>query len=291
MPDNIDPAESAAAAVSVPQTLKLLQRQFGQSIATPFLFGETAGVACQVEKYARGLVGQMIGRGDLTGVDRLAVYNQQYWFRLLTVMQEEYPLLERLLGVREFNRLATCFLTAHPSTKPYLRHLSDPFVKFLQSEDAGAFGSMLNVQAARLESLFIQAFDAAQLPLLSFSSTRDAAELVTRPLKFQPHVGFCRCDWDLVEQRRTVLRDPSIDRVEPNQGVSYWAVYRGPRGNTTHRLHFAEWLLVEMLFLGTPIAEACELTATQLSDTQHDELIAQIQNWFASWAEMGWFAS
>jgi hypothetical protein len=61
-----------------------------------------------------------------------AVYNQQYWFRLLTVMQDEYPLLARLLGLWSFNQLVQRYLLQHPPQHDDVRAITVAFPKYLQ---------------------------------------------------------------------------------------------------------------------------------------------------------------
>ncbi len=291
MPDNIDSKKTKSKVPEAPESLRRLQLAFGHSIATPFLFGELDGVECQVDKYDRLAVSQMVARGPLSGVERLAVYNQQYWFRLLTVMQEEYPLMERILGVREFNKLVTAYLNVYPSSAPSLRHLSDRFVDFLTSDAAGAHGTAITIQTARLEYLYIQAFDAEELPPLTFATMEEAEAAMSKPLRFQPHVGFSKTDWALVESRRAIRKDPDIQTINPEEKAEYWAVFRGKNGVSSHQLDRLQWPLIQALFAGQPFAEACESVASTMQDCDLEAFSEGIQGWFATWAGLGWFAA
>jgi hypothetical protein len=278
LPDDIDMKKTQSKVPEAPESLRRLQLAFGHSIATPFLFGELA-------------VSQMVARGALTGVERLAVYNQQYWFRLLTVMQEEYPLMERILGVREFNKLVTDYLSVYPSIAPSLRYLSDRFVDFLTSDAAGAFGSSINIQTAKLEYLYIQAFDAEELGPLTFATMEQAEAAMSNPLRFQPHVGFSKTDWALVEARRAIRKDPEIKTIIPEEKTEYWSVFRGKNGVSSHQLDRLQWPLIQALFAGQPFDEACESVAETMQDSDLEEFSQSIQGWFATWAALGWFAS
>jgi hypothetical protein len=291
LPDDIDMKKTQSKVPEAPESLRRLQLAFGHSIATPFLFGELDGVECQVDKYDPLAVSQMVARGALTGVERLAVYNQQYWFRLLTVMQEEYPLMERILGVREFNKLVTDYLSVYPSIAPSLRYLSDRFVDFLTSDAAGAFGSSINIQTAKLEYLYIQAFDAEELGPLTFATMEQAEAAMSNPLRFQPHVGFSKTDWALVEARRAIRKDPEIKTIIPEEKTEYWSVFRGKNGVSSHQLDRLQWPLIQALFAGQPFDEACESVAETMQDSDLEEFSQSIQGWFATWAALGWFAS
>ncbi len=291
MPDNTDTKKTKSKPPEAPESLRRLQKAFGHSIATPFAFGALDGVECQVNRYDSLAVSQMVGRGSLSGVERLAVYNQQYWFRLLTVMQEEYPLLERIVGVREFNKLVTDYLGAHPSKSPSLRHLSDGFVDFLASDAAGVYGTKMNIQTARLEYLYIHAFDAEELAPLTFATIEQAEEVMSNPLRFQPHLGFCQCDWALVEARRTVRKNSEIKSIIPEENTEHWAVFRGKNGVSSHQLSQLQWPLIQALSGGQPFAEACETVAATMERDDLEEFSSEIQSWFATWAAMGWFAA
>ena len=51
----------------------------------------------------------------LTAQQRIGLYNQQYWFRLFTIMQEQYPTVTRLFGFGSYNReIAEPFLLRFP---------------------------------------------------------------------------------------------------------------------------------------------------------------------------------
>ena len=47
----------------------------------------------------------------LTSLERLEIYNRQYWFRLLDCLFEDYPGLRYVLGDERFQKLAVAYLT------------------------------------------------------------------------------------------------------------------------------------------------------------------------------------
>src|SRR4051812_44875922 len=51
----------------------------------------------------------------LLPAQRIQIYNQQYWWRLLSIMHELYPLVTRLFGHRDFNQtIAIPYLVKYP---------------------------------------------------------------------------------------------------------------------------------------------------------------------------------
>src|ERR1700722_2816105 len=103
----------------------------------------------------------------LTSVERLEIYNRQYWFRLKDCFYEDYPGLRAILGDRRFERLACAYLERHPSQSFTLRNLGRQLVKFLEAEPRWiAPYRNLATDMARLEWAHVEAFDnEAQPPL------------------------------------------------------------------------------------------------------------------------------
>src|SRR5882762_10028344 len=59
----------------------------------------------------------------LTSLERLEIYNRQYWFRILDCFYDDYPGLCAVLGEKKFMRLAEAYLTKYPSASFTLRNL------------------------------------------------------------------------------------------------------------------------------------------------------------------------
>src|SRR6267378_4030914 len=49
----------------------------------------------------------------LTAFERLQIYNQQYWWRLLGAFAEDFRGLRAVLGERKFDKLAIAYVEAH----------------------------------------------------------------------------------------------------------------------------------------------------------------------------------
>src|SRR6476620_8270809 len=54
---------------------------------------------------------------------RLDVYANMYFFRLLEVLEDDYPSLRAALGAEAFHNLVTDYLQRHASTHPSVRHV------------------------------------------------------------------------------------------------------------------------------------------------------------------------
>lgn len=79
----------------VPFNLLNLQKWFASRITEP-LVDEKMQLQDGVDEHIKP-------SQKLTANERLQIYHQQYWWRLLTTLQKNYPLLTRLFGYSDFN--------------------------------------------------------------------------------------------------------------------------------------------------------------------------------------------
>src|SRR5690242_4203523 len=100
-----------------PRPLDLVQRWLQAVIMHP------GGVAAGADsEAARSLIAtsaaeieRVIGRSQALGsLDRLAVYGNAYYARLLECLRESFPVLCRTMGERIFNDFAFLYLQRHP---------------------------------------------------------------------------------------------------------------------------------------------------------------------------------
>lgn len=274
--------------MKIPESLIELQASFGASIRTPFQFIDgTDRVEVRVDRFDEVVLAQMLPSKHLSGIERLAVYNQQYWFRLLSVMQEEFPLLEREMGVGEFNRMITTYLDRFPSTSPTLRDLSNKFLRFLEDSP---YGTRRRIEIATLERCYIEVFDARAEPLLEITPENQHT-LASRPLALQPHVRLFEESWALVEGRRAARRSPELEHIDPRVKPGTWLIYRGPRSTMTKPLDPTQWSLLTSIAGGATLADACERVASSLDEDDLMHLGANIQAWFSEWMTAGIFAA
>lgn len=285
------PPESPIA----PASLCRLQEAFGRAIAAPFVFdstpdGQGGDYQLDIDSYDAELVADIRPRGTTSPHERLGIYNQQYWFRLLSTMQEEYPVTERILGTLEFNKMVMAYLTRFPPDSYTLTHLSDRLGQFLTHQHRWNRG--LIRESAGLEYLFIRAFDAPERPAFHPSSQTEyhRDEILAQPIGLQPHWFLFEEHWNLVECRQAIKQE-GVATITPVARHGHWAVYRGPDGPRAHRLNWLQARLLDALHRGTPLGQACDELVETLDGNDVQELAGNIGTWFARWVAMGWFAS
>jgi hypothetical protein len=139
----------------------------------------------------------LAGDERLPAAERLDIYANMYFFRLLDCLREDFPRLASALGEDRFHNLATDYLMAHPSENPSLRYLGRRLPEFLAGHALARESSCL-ADLARLEWTRADLFDAADArPLgrddLARLSQEQAGHLTLRAV---PAFRLLRLDHD-----------------------------------------------------------------------------------------------
>ena len=267
-----------------PSDLAKLQKSFGHCISRPLEFTDGDGnYTLSFDHYDPLAVREVNPRGDQTSAERIGVYNQQYWFRLLTIMQEEFPLTEALLGTLAFNEFAMGYIHACPPDSPRLRDLSNRLSEHGSSEQLPE--AVLN--AIALERTYIETFDAGSLPV---PGQEHAAELATSPLRFQPHFTLFEASHNVVALRRRVKNGEDVSMEDVEAAPAMWGVWRG-NGVQAVELGKLQAQLLRLLYKGDSLVEACDLLQAELGDDDLAFVLANVQRWFAAWSTANWFAA
>ncbi|HSD09389.1 MAG TPA: DNA-binding domain-containing protein [Candidatus Binatia bacterium] len=108
----------------------------------------------------RGLESWLRGDERLSALERLEVYANMYFFRLLDCLAEDFPATHAVVGHERFHGLAADYLAAHPSEHPSVRMLGRAFGDFLETHPLSREFSHLP-DLARFEWDLLGAFDAA----------------------------------------------------------------------------------------------------------------------------------
>ena len=273
-----------------PKLLYQMQKLFEETARTPFFFGEE--VTPQPDRYHREMVKEMVAIKGITGRKRIMNYNQQYWYRLFSIMQEEYPLLAYLLGYQKFNHLVSGYLTDFPSHHYSLNFLSEDLPAFIKG--SAKWGEAIIKETVELERIFIKAFDALQaandlsnIPL----SQEDLAVIKDQGIGFQPSWYLFEENWNLVALRKKVklADDPEELEEKPQKLKSFWCIYRQKNRLFQEELNRTQYLLLEKLACGFSLMKAFECMEDLLNSEEIELLEKEVSIWFTRWVSLGWF--
>ncbi len=283
-------SENRESKIDIPPQLRHIQENFAMAIRMPFSFS-SGKFACQVEQYPDEAVRSIHSRGDENPENRLAVYNEQYWYRLLTTLQKDFPLLAYRMGFWHFNQLATAYLTQYPSRSPYLEKLPNQLPTFMGEKSE--WGQKFWIQAANLDFAFFQAFHLPEKPVLDIKNfdTEQWVALSEKVLSFQPWLFLIEEDWNGMQTRAALVNaddhEPGI-KVEAKMEKGYWAIFRQEGHVSWLSLEFEAFVLLRELHSGSSLSDACEKAAQALDEAGQHRLATGITEWFAYWIKQRW---
>jgi hypothetical protein len=242
----------------------------------------------------------------MTSFERLQIYNQQYWFRILAALSEDFLGLRSIIGERKFEKLAIAYLNDCPSESFTLRNLGSRLEFWLRKHPEYVAGvERIALDMVQLEWADIEAFDLRALPCLT---AEDASKLSgKRAIRLQPHMQLLEfaypVDELLLRIRRpepesnmvsnAVLEFPHRRRIRraalPKPKRVYLVVYRLDGSVYFKRLTRDAFALLKALGQQKTLGEAIE-ASLNASRKGVDDFKERLQGWFENWATLGWLA-
>lgn len=270
----------------VPTRLKSTQEWFGKIISTPLM---PESKIAEISPSGRSIIEEAAEKispsPTLKPFERIQIYNQQYWWRLINNMQENYPFVVRLFGYTDFNEtIATPYLIAYPPHHWSLEALGKNLPKWI-SDSYPADDKQLVHDAAALDLAYMDLFFKSLLPPL----TEDQFE---QTIYLQPHVRFFEFPYDLMTFREEMMaKEPDYWLENPFPELKHvpqaFMLYRSLKGYTTYkRLSCEELTLLQLFQKGATIDTVCghiEKQSPEFRKTVEETL----QQWFQDWTIRG----
>lgn len=242
----------------------------------------------------------------LDSFDRLQIYNQQYWWRLLGNFAEDFRGLRAVLGQRKFDKLAVAYLDHCGSQSWTLRNLGGRLEEFLRDHPALTVPqTALALDMVRVEWARTVAFDEAENPPLPAHKVRDIPPELLR-IGLQPYLILLELNHPIDRLLGKLKRQSEIETGTLSNAVSssrlrarrrltagpsrkpiYLAVHRHRFSVYYKRLDPEAWRLLRALRAGTPLDAACSLAFADSTDSPK-AMAGKVRSWFAAWMGFGW---
>ncbi len=226
----------------------------------------------------------------LSATERMNLYNQSYWLRLLAALHEEYPFLSRLFGTEAFNEeIGIGYLTAHPPSHWSLNYLGKDLVRYLEKSYQQS-DAWLVLKAAQIDRACQMSFFAVAYPAINLAScTEDTAdELLDMPLKLQSHVHLISTPGHFMHMREAFLKQPHDFWLENDfpmldkENIYYFIIYRNNHLNVSwDTLDPVEYELLTLIQSGHTIDQALDKV----------EAGEEAALWIQSWLIRGWLVN
>lgn len=243
----------------------------------------------------------------LTSFERFEIYNRQYWFRLYSCFEEDFPGLQAILGRAKFDKLMRAYLTDCPSESFSLRNLGSRLETWLKAHPEFIEPHRrLALDMVRLEWAHIEAFDSEEQPRIGAEALAAVDE--SSVLHLQPYLRLLALSYpvdDLLIQVRNedgsstgsannasaTRKRHHVRRVAALSPQSIWlAVHRLENTVWYKPLSEEEFHLLSALVCGKSLGESIEL-ALSASTMPEDQRPIFLQEAFATWAMLGWISN
>ncbi len=227
---------------------------------------------------------------------RMQIYNQQYWWRLLNTLHANFPLVTRLFGYQAFNEeIGIPYLLKYPPNHWSLTILGERLPRWIMEYYQEPDQSLI-YNAANLDWAFTASFISPQSPPLDLSLflQGDPEALLSYTFYLQPHIHLFKWDYDLLTFRGCFLKEEVDYWVEhrfpklPKGKTYYFILYRNAKNNIAWReISQGEFTLLECFKKGTSIEAACEYIELQ-ETSLYEEVVTHLQKWLQNWTHAGW---
>ena len=225
----------------------------------------------------------------LNPLERIQIYHQQYWWRLLKCLQQNFPTVTRLFSTESFDQeLAVPYLAAHPPSHWALSRLGETFPQWLEMH-YHAQDRYLVTHAAQIDWAANHAFWVGSLPPAELTSLS-----VKQNLVLQPHIHLFSLEGDLLSFREVMLENPpEYYNLNPFPSIHYgdqhFVLYRTPQNVVTWKqISRAEKVTLSLFSEGNTIQGACSVLEEMKGEVL-EEALCQIPFWFKQWTVLSWF--
>jgi putative DNA-binding protein len=282
--------------------LEQLQRTFFELIRQPLTSNDRLRTRTLEGRSIKALADELITpSARLTSFERLELYSQGYWFRILEAFDRDFRGLRTVVGKPRFERLARGYLTDCPPDSFDLDRLGNRLEAWLTDHPRYAhYRQRVALDMVRLEWAKIEAGNSGEHPRLRATDLAGlGATLGEDPaIALQPHLRLLQLGYPVDEllmridesepdgapKRRTRARRLRVPRAR----AVYLAVHRQHSTVYFKSLEPEAFVLLRALQDGSQLSAAIQ-TCVEGSQASVEHVTRSLQHWFADWAALGWF--
>lgn len=209
----------------------------------------------------------------LDSFQRIEIYNQQYWWRLLKHLQEMYPLLHAVVGPHEFQKqIGVPFLQAYPPSSWSLNAIGTCLPQWIEKNyhrnDKELLENIAKIEEATTRAFYSKKYAAPDL---------ENPSLFQLSLKLQPHLHLLALPYDLFTFKKEILKEeltywqknqfPLLAKDDP---VYYFIVYQNLEHHATwKRIPYITYQLLPFFKEERTIEQLCEWLENQEASFQN----------------------
>ncbi len=231
----------------------------------------------------------------LRPAQRIELYNQQYWWRLLSILHETFPLLTRLFGYHDFNQtIAFPYLQKYPPTHWSLNELGVNLSSWITDNYHRSDKSLIK-DAADIDWAYNRSFLAPENSPLTANlpNSDDISKLLECKLYLQPSVTLFSYPYDLFNFRLEFLtQEPEYwienDFPELHKSQKWIVLFRNFRNDLIwEEISESEYHLLLRFQKGDSIEDACQWLEEQKTEL-YTAAANNIHTWLQGWVVKKW---
>ena len=272
---------------TLPASLRHTQEWFGSLIGKPLL--------SPLNPHQQEAEEILESTPTLHALERLSIYREQYWWRLLKVLREQNPGLVRLLGFKRFDdTIATPYLMKHPPNHWSFIRLGDELVSWLHHSYQGKEQALIQHMAQIDRACFLSFCTAKRQPPDVAENNVEA--LFDKTLILQPHLAFFSLKQQLLAFRDLLMSEQGdywVHHARPPilaQKTYFLILYRNGQNRIAWVEVFKEaYHFLERFREGSTLKEALEWSEAQ-GKTFFCAVEKHLAQWLHIWTALKWFA-
>ena len=233
---------------------------------------------------------------NLEPSERMEIYHEQYWGRLLKCLHSNFPSVTRICGYTLFNeKIAIPYLSSYAPSHWSLNRLGESLPEWIEFElNAFPLPKENILRCAQIDRACEKSSWIEGLTPLFFSSLPEET-ILDQKLTLQPHIHLFS-----LKARYFAFRDKLMQKDvgywEENalplleEGDCYSVIYRNPSQFVSWKLlSKAAYLMLSFCSQGLTLREACVRMETEEEEVI-SEAFANMPFWFREWTLWNWFA-
>ena len=234
------------------------------------------------------LEGLVLPSKQLNSVERLSIYGNMYFSRLIEILAEEFPTVQHLFGKELFDEVVKDYVTRHPSTHYSLTRLGSKFPAYLADEADDIPDLEFAADVATVERAMEDVFDARRVEPIPYEDLTAIPIERWGDVRLQtiPALRLLQLNYPVNTYISAVREDRHMDI--PVAAPAFVAVYRHNYRVWRIDLDAQRFTLLAAVHRGKSLGSALDLCAS-LPETDPASLMDAVSGWFREWTSEGLF--
>lgn len=202
----------------------------------------------------------IISTEALSNIDRLAIYGNAYFARLIEVLESDFEAIHTLLGDDEFEKLSRRYIDTYPSRFFSLRWFGKYMEDFLRNTEPYSAHEYLH-EMAKFEWLFTDAFDAKDIDIITEAEVAAISAEGWPHLKIKLHPSVCwfRYHWNILPVWKAIKDNEEVPVLQKLNDPETCLIWREGLTTKYRTLESTESLLLDAVTDGNNFSQWCEL--------------------------------